>query len=141
MIFTLLNKDVLLLRGCCSRNNCKHTWLSLELINNYITVLCISIDVWKSSRSYKKPQVNMRINSSTGQWLKQQWSQHLKDVPKTVLWNLNHICLLKIPVQENHSINLQGHWMSNIILMFGVSVQLRRSISQSKKANCCVCTL
>ena len=42
---------------------------------------------------------------------------------------------------KNHSINLQRHWMSNIRLMFGGSVQLRKSVMKSKKAMCCGQTL
>ena len=47
-------------------------------------VLCMTIDFWKTPRIYKKKQVNMRINISTRQRFKQQWSQHLKDVPERV---------------------------------------------------------
>ena len=97
----------------------------------------MNIDVWKISRIYTKSQVNVKIKISTRQLLKHQWSQHLKDVPTTVQWHLTHMCLLKSIVQENYSVNLQIHCISDIRLIFVGLVQPRQSVRQPKKAMCC----
>ena len=47
----------------------------------------------------------------------------------------------KISVKENHSVNLQRHWMSNIRSLFGCLVQLRRSARQLRKLMSCGHTL
>ena len=95
------------------------------------------MDVWRTSIIYTKLQGNMSINSITRQWLNHHLSQHLKYVPTTVRWHITHLCLLKLTVQCNHSVNLQRHWMSNIRLLFRGLVQLGKSIRQSKNSMCC----
>ena len=99
----------------------------------------MNINVWKTPRSYTKPQVNVIINSSTRKWLKQKHYQHLKDVPTTFWWHITHICLLKITVQENHSVNLQRNWMSSIRPLFRGLVKLRKIVRQQKR-QCVVLT-
>ena len=116
---------MLLLRGSLHSEQLKNTWLPLRLTNNYVTVLCMKINIWKTSRSYKKSHVNVMINISTRQELNQKQYQYLKSVLETVLYHLTHLCLLKILVQENHSVNFQRHSMSNIRLLFVGLVQLR----------------
>ena len=101
----------------------------------------MKIDVCKTPISHTKPQVNVRINISKRQLWKQKWSQHLKDVPTTVQWHITHVCLLKNSVQENHSVNLQRYWMSNISLLFRGLVQLRESVRQLKNSMLCSHTL
>ena len=87
----------------------------------------MSIYVWKKSRSYTKIQVNLMINISTRLLLNQKGYQHLKDSMKTVLWHVTNISLRKSLMIENHSVNFQTHWMSNIRMLFVCYVQLRQS--------------
>ena len=93
----------------------------------------MNIDVWETSRSYTKLQVNMSINSITRQLLKHHLYQHLKYVPTTVRWNPTNLSLLKILLQENHSVNLKRHLMSNIRLLLGGSVHLRTITRQKRQ--------
>ena len=95
----------------------------------------------KTSRGYAKLQGNVRIISSTMQWLKKKFSQQMKDVLEKFWWHLTHQFLLKILAQENLSVNLQRYWISNIRLLFVGLVQLRHSMTQSKNTMCCGQTL
>ena len=66
----------------------------------------------KTSRGYTKLQGNVRIISSTMQWLKKKFSQQMKDVLEKFWWHLTHQFLLKILAQENLSVN--SHHMRHL---------------------------